>query len=143
MKLTYLENPLLIPLAYDTNAKGERTFTVIVTINVTLSDGYQLKIPQGSKTDLASIPNWGWSIFKPIDIAFIADLIHDALWIDKQGQIKHFDNNIYQARKFADEERLRWRKALAPDKKIKNYVTHKIIRLIGGFYYSRQLNIPS
>lgn len=143
MKLNYLENPLQIPLAYETNAKGERTFMVLVDINVTLSDGYEFHIPQGFKTDLASIPNWGWSIFKPIDKAFIADLIHDGLWVDKQGQIKHFDNNIYQARKFADEERLRWRKSLAPEKKIKNYITHKIIRLIGGFYYSKQIKIPN
>ncbi|WP_440881394.1 DUF1353 domain-containing protein [Tenacibaculum sp. C7A-26P2] len=143
IKIKYLENPVSISLAYLPTGKGERTFETTQDISVILSDGYELHIPKGFKTDLSSVPSWAWSIFKPIDKAFIGDLIHDALWVDKAGQVNHFNNSFYDARKFADEERLRWRKVLAPKKKIKNYLTHYVIRLIGGFMYSKQLKIPN
>ena len=35
------------------------------------------------------------------------------------------------------------RNKLAPNKKLKNYVTHYTIRLLGGFFYSRQIEIPN
>ena len=73
----------------------------------------------------------------------LGDWIHDELWKDKQRQFEHFDYKIFKARKFADEERLRWRNALAPNKKFKNWITHRVIRLIGGVFYSNQLNIPT
>lgn len=136
---------LLVPIkmAYQPNLFGERTFVVTEDIKVVLSDGYQITIKAGTLTDLASVPKWAWSIFTPIDKAFLGDLIHDYLWIDKAGQIAHFNNSPYKARKFADEERLRWRNKLAPKKKFKNWFTHKVIRLIGGVFYSRQLKIPN
>lgn len=143
MELKFLENPTDIPLIYKTNVKGERTFEVSEEIKVTLSDGYVLTIEKGFQTDLASIPKWLWSFFKPIDKAFIGDLIHDKLWVDKIGQINHFDKNLYKARLFADKERTIWRKRIAPKKKFKNWITHRIIRLIGGFFYSRQISIPN
>ncbi len=136
---------LLIPikLAYYPNMKGGRSFIVLEDIDVRLSDDYEITIKKGTVTDLASVPSWAWSILKPIDKAFLGDLIHDYLWIDKVGQIGHFDNSPYKARKFADEERLKWRNKLAPNKKFKNYFTHYIIRLIGWAFYSRLIKIPN
>jgi hypothetical protein len=142
MKLAYLEKPIIIPLYYKCDAKNQRTFVVAQNIIVTLSDGRTIIIPEGYETDLASIPNWAWSVIKPIDKAFIADLIHDYLWSNKVEEIKYFGNNIFKARKFADFERTKWRIALAPEKKLKNFITHEIIRHLGGFFYSRQINIP-
>lgn len=142
MEINYLQQPESIPMSFLTYVDGERTFEITEDIKVTLSDGYVIIIKSGTRTDLASVPNWAWSFFKPIDKAFIGDLIHDYLWVDKVGQINHFNNSIYEARKFADYERYKWRTHLAPNKKFKNWLTHKIIRLIGGFYYSRQLRIP-
>lgn len=111
-------------------------------LEITLSDGYILKIPKGTIWDGASVPSWLHWLFPPIDEGALGDLIHDMLWIDKQGQFAYFGYNIYKARKFADEERLRWRKHLAPKKWFFNWISHKVIRLIGGFYYSQQLKIP-
>lgn len=142
MTLEYLQKPEYIPLKYLPNFKGERTFEVMEDITVVLSDGFVITISKGTLTDLSSVPSWAWSIFKPIDKAFIGDLIHDYLWLDKVGQIQHFDNSFYRARKFADEERYRWRKSIAPEKKIKNFITHYVIRIVGGFFYSKQINIP-
>ena len=142
MILKYLEQPKCIPLAYCPDIKGERTFTLEEDITVTLSDSYVITIPKGTTTDLASVPNWAWSILKPIDKGFIGDLIHDYLWMDKFGQVGFFDGSLYKARLFADEERLKWRKALATKKWFHNYLTHYIIRLLGGFFYSHQFKIP-
>lgn len=141
--LDYLEQPEEIFLSYQCKLKGERRFKVTKDIFVTLSDGYELLIQEGFETDLMSVPKWGWSIFAPIDAGIIGDLIHDKLWVDKQKQFEFFEYSSYKARKFADEERLRWREAIVPNKKIKNKVTHFFIRKIGGFFYSKQLQIPN
>lgn len=142
MKLGYLQNPKYIPIQYVIGLNGERTFEVTENIEVTLSDGYILTIEKGFLTDLASIPKWAWSFFSPIDNGILGDLIHDKLWTDKIGQINHFKNNLYDARLFADEERYHWRKKFTPKKKFKNIVTHYILRIVGGFFYSRQISIP-
>lgn len=119
-----------------------RHWITTIDIEVVLSDGFKLKIPKGNIFDGASIPKILWWLFKPIDKGVFGDFIHDELWSDKEGQLKHFEYDIFEARKFADNERLIWREYLAPDKKIKNYITHKVIRLIGGFFYSKQIKIP-
>lgn len=142
MEIKYLECPNYIPLDYLPLIKGERSFELKEDISIILSNNYKIIIKKGTITDLSSIPNWAWSIFKPIDKAFIADLIHDYLWINKENEINHF-KSIYKARQFADKERLIWRNSICPDKKIKNYITHTILRLIGGFYYSQQFKIPN
>ncbi|QHB40989.1 hypothetical protein HWC99_gp58 [Flavobacterium phage vB_FspS_tant8-1] len=142
MILEYLEQPTEIPLVFLCKHKSERRFAVNQDIFVTLSDGYVLKIEKGFETDLSSIPGWLWSIAKPIDSAFIGDLIHDKLWVDKKNQLERHNFSIFEARKFADDERMKWRKGIAPKKKLKNWITHRVIRWIGGFFYSRQLTIP-
>ncbi|MEI7488143.1 MAG: DUF1353 domain-containing protein [Chryseobacterium sp.] len=131
-----------IALTYHPMIKGGRTFTVAKDITVELSDGYVITIKEGTITDLSSIPKILWSLMSPIDEAFIADLIHDYLWIDKEGQLGHFNYDIYKARKFADDERYKWRKKMAPKRKIKNWITHRFLRMFGGLWYSRQLKIP-
>ena len=140
--VNYLEQPKRIPLEFICDHKSGRRFALCEAMTVCLSDGSLLIIEKGFETDLSSVPGWAWSIFKPIDAGFIGDLVHDKLWADKQTELERFDWNIFRARKFADDERQRWRMALVPEKKIKNHTTHRIIRLIGGFFYSRQLNIP-
>jgi hypothetical protein len=144
MKLKYLQKPTeewnkRIPKSKE----FPRHWITIVDIEVELSDKYVLKIPKGTIWDGASIPTWLWWLFKPIDEGALGDLIHDVLWTRKLQQLVHFGLSIFKARKFADDERLKWRTFLVPMKKIKNCVTHKVIRWIGGFFYSRQLEIPN
>lgn len=144
MTLKYLEKPTAVwneSIAH--SVSYPRHWITLIDIEVTLSDGYILTIPKDTIWDGASIPKWLWWLMKPIDDGAIGDLIHDQLWIDKQAQFEFFKYNIYEARKFADEERLRWREFLAPKKKIKNKITHFVIRKIGGFYYSKQISIPN
>ena len=143
MKLSYLERPKKVWFEKIPKSKQfPRHWRTVVDMEVTLSDGYVLKVAKGATFDGASIPKILWWLFKPIDEAVLGDWIHDELWKDKQGQFEHFNYQIYEARLFADEERLKWRTALAPKKKIKNKITHWVIRLIGGFFYSNQIKIP-
>lgn len=135
-------NNTKIELAYLPNEKGERMFEISQEIEVPLSDGRIIKIPKGFKTDLSSVPSWLWSFIRPIDKALIGDIVHDYLWVEQVAEIGLFGGS-YEARKFADNERLRLRNMFAPKKKIKNYVTHYTLRLIGGFFYSRQIKIPN
>ena len=131
-----------IPLAYLPNEKGERTFEIYESFKYNLSDGRTITVPKGFKTDLSSVPSWLWSVIKPIDKALIGDIVHDYLWVQQITEIQHFGGS-YAARKFADNERLLIRNNIAPEKKFKNYLTHYTIRLVGGFFYSRQIKIPS
>lgn len=132
-----------IPIHYLPNVKGERTFEFYKDFDVTLPDKRIITIPKGFTTDLISVPSWLWSIFKPIDKALIADIIHDYLWVNRTSEIAYFEGNIYKARKYSDDVRLHIRKQLAPSKWFKNYTTHYFLRIFGGFYYSRQFKIPS
>jgi len=119
-----------------------RHWKTLDDMNITLSDGRKILIKKDSIWDGASIPRWLWWLFKPIDKAAIGDRIHDYLWKNQVNEIIHF-GSIFEARKFADEERERWRCAIAPEKKYKNKITAFIIRKIGGLFYSRQIKIPN
>ena len=104
-------------------------------LEIVLSDGRTIIIPKGFETDLSSIPSMLWGIFKPFDKGLLGDIIHDYLWTIKHSELIHHGTS-YKARKFSDEERLRWRKKLAKEFKIKNYLTHKAVRIFGGGVYS-------
>lgn len=144
MKLNYLQAPWKEWTKRLPKTKEHpRNWVTTVDIEVVLSDGYVLKRPAGTIWDGASIPKWLWWLFKPFDRGGMGDWIHDELWKDKQGQLEHFDWNIYEARKFADDERNRWRKELSSRTKIKNFITHWTVRILGGVFYSRQIQIPN
>ena len=144
MKLKYLQRPAYNPIERIPESKEyPRHWIFTEDVEIQLSDGRIITIEKGFINDGASVPKWLWWLFKPIDEAFIGDAIHDYLWVNKEMELNHFKFNINDARRFADDERLRWRRAIAPKKKIKNNLTHGIIRLVGGLYYSKQLEIPN
>ncbi len=144
MKLKYLQRPEYEPIKKIPRSKEHpRHWVFTEDVEIRLSDGRLIVIEEGFIFDGASIPRWLWWLFKPIDEAFIGDAIHDYLWINKKVELEHFRYNINDARRFADDERLRWRRHLAPNKKLKNNITHAVIRVIGGLFYSKQLEIPS
>lgn len=137
MKVSFLEQPAQVPLAYIPKSNGERMWMVTEDIYVTLSDGYELLIPKGFMTDLRSVPKWLWSIVQPFNDALFAYLIHDRLYADKLGQMQHFWRvtgraNISQAKKFADQEMFLWASALAPHRKLGSYVSYLAVRSYRG-----------
>ena len=109
----------------------DRIFYLNEDMEIVLSDGRTILIPKGFETDLSSIPQIFWGVFKPFDKGLLGDLIHDYLWEDKMAETLYFDS-AYIAQKFADEERLKWRNKLAPELKIKNWLTHKVLRIFGS-----------
>jgi len=119
-----------------------RTFKTLEDIHHIDKYGRIIIVPKGFETDLISVPSWLWSILKPFDEGLKADIIHDYLWTKRVDEIAYFNGNIFKARKYADELRLEIRKELVPKKKFKNYVTHYFLRWFGGFFYSRQIQIP-
>lgn len=143
MKLKYLQQPTVNwtePLPR--TAEYPRHWVTIVDIEVELSNGYILKVSKGEIWDGASIPRWLWWLIKPFDNGAFGDFIHDMLWINQFDQIG-YHGSIFLARKFADEERVKWRNYLAPDKKLKTKFTHFVIRKIGGLFYSKQIKLPT
>lgn len=143
MNLNYLEKPEEIwSENLPKTQEYPRHYITIVDIEVILSNNTILSVPKGEIWDGASIPKWIWWLMKPIDSGALGDFIHDMLWTQQYEQIKIFES-IFEARKFADRERVLWRNALAPNKKIKTFVTNFVIRKIGGLFYSRQIKIPT
>jgi hypothetical protein len=138
-----------------------RHWVTTVDLYIIISDGFIIHRKKGTIWDGASVPKILWWLFKPTDKALLGDFIHDCLWEDKGEQLRRNNYNIYQTRLFADNERNTWREQLILKSeelnqpqiriklekwfilKIKNPVTHKVIRLIGGLYYSRELVIPT
>ena len=119
----------------------DRVFYLNEDMEIVLSDKRIILIPKGFETDLSSIPQIFWGVFKPFDKGLLGDLIHDYLWEEKMAETLYFDS-AYKAQKFADDERLKWRKKLAKEYKIKNWITHAALRVFGGKYYSGKKKIP-
>lgn len=147
MKLKYQEQPNKIILAFIPNSRGERGWEVYEDIIVELSDGYKLLIPKGFKTDLRSVPSFLWSLIKPYNDSLLAYLIHDRLYADKLGQMKHFARETgkvspYEAKKFADEEMYKWANALAPHRKLENYLSYLAVRWFGNPVYWGRKSVP-
>ena len=119
----------------------DRIFYLNEDMEIILSDGRTILIPKGFETDLSSIPQIFWGVFKPFDKGLLGDLIHDYLWEDKMSETLLF-YSAYKAQEFADIERLKWRNKLAPELKIKNWLTHKVLRIFGAAYYKGKKKIP-
>lgn len=148
MKINYQQQPEYIPLAYIPNSRGERGWVVTKDITVNLSDDYDLLIPAGFETDLRSVPSFLWGLIKPYNDSLLAYLIHDRLYADKLGQMKHFANQNngkvkpYIAKKFADEEMYKWANALAPHRKLENYLSYLAVRWLGDPVYWGRKSVP-
>ncbi|MEQ3501143.1 DUF1353 domain-containing protein [Tenacibaculum sp. SSH1-16] len=138
MKINYLQQPKYIPLAYITSSS--RDFITTTAINVELSDGREIIIPKGYKTDLSSKPKWLWSFLPPFDERLISSLIHDFLWTNKLEEIKHH-GNIYKAFVFSNNEFNKWNKSLAPNSKLKNWLEYQFLKNFSTPFYIGKKNI--
>lgn len=113
-------------------------------MEIVMFDDRTIIIPKGFETDLSSIPSFLWGLLKPFDEGLLADLIHDYLYASdghKAEEIKHF-GSVFKAQRFADQERDRWRKKLAKEFPIKNWITYKALRIFGGKYYRGEKQLP-
>lgn len=144
MKLAYLQKPKDGWCKKITPSKQyPRHWIVMQNMNITLSDGSIILIPKGFIWDGASIPKWLWWLFNKIDFIAIWFLIHDFVYIDKKAQLERFNYHIFNTRKFADDQILLWSKNEKIGTRITLCFFYLIIRLVGGFFYSRQFKIPN
>ena len=64
-------------------------------INVQI-DGYEVEIPKGFNTDLASVPRWYWSVLAPNNTAIVAPaILHDYLYTCDYGMGKDEIDEIF------------------------------------------------
>ena len=142
--IKYLEKPKGVYfIRVKDNKDFPRHWAILKELKIELSNGEIITIPKDYIFDGASVPRILWWLFPPIDSGVMGDLIHDRLWENKKQQLEKYNYNSYKARKFADAERMRWRKGHAKNKVSFNIISNLVIRLIGGFFYSKQLNIPT
>ncbi len=88
-----------------------------------------------------------WGFIQPFNDALLAYLIHDRLYADKIGQMKHFSSKdgkvkIYKAKEFADKEMLKWAVALAPHRLLESKLSYLAVRWFGKSVYWGREEVP-
>jgi hypothetical protein len=92
-----------------------------------LTNGEQLVIPVGYKTDFASVPRMLRGIVQPGGNHNLATLIHD--WL--------YDNQHKEGRLFADKEMLHWLLKIGCSK-VKAYTMYYAVRLGGKSWWNKK-----
>lgn len=107
--------------------KKPNRFELLQDVVITLSNGQEITIAAGYKTDFASVPRLLWGIVSTVGKHNLATLIHD--WI--------YDNRI-GTRKAADLEMLYWlRKSGVSD--VKAYMMYVAVRIGGKSWWDREV----
>lgn len=135
MKLSYLEKPSKIPLAY-LNAT-QNNLIVTETIEVILSDGRILEIPEGYVVKLSEKPSWLKCVLNPFGPSCLAALIHHRLWTEQVSEIENF-GSIRDAFRFSNEEFYRWSKKLVPKKKYVNLIKYRLLNSFAMSHYIKR-----
>lgn len=105
-------------------------YALIEPLNIGLTNGFSIYVPEGFEWDLSSSPRLFWSIIPPDGNWRLASLIHDALYMDKRF-----------SRKFADDEMLIWSKVLSGTSKkwtlrnFDNWIRYVGVRLFGWWVW--------
>jgi hypothetical protein len=118
-----------------------------VTLEIQLSNGMNITIPEGFEWDLSTVPRFAWGFLAPDGDFELAYLIHDYLWVNKEEMAIHFeyyDMNFNQ--KFTDDEMLKWAKVTNGTKKISirnidNYTRYYGVSFFGWLVWDGHINI--
>ena len=106
-------------------------FKLLKAINIKLSNGFKILIPEGFVFDGSSAPKFLWWLFPSYGDFFMAALIHDFLY---QQQFGVENMGLKEAQKFADKEMLIWSNVVHCETtldKIDNYLRYYAVRLFG------------
>lgn len=117
------QNPIEKSRVYGSNSINE--YRLLKPLSIELSNGEIHSISNGFKWDLASVPKFLQGIISPDNDAEIAFLIHDYL----------YENRLI-SQKFADNEMLKWERAVNGTQKwslrnIDNYLRFWAVRMFG------------
>ncbi len=119
---------------YVTGNNSKPRYQLLNDLNVVLSNGDELTIPKGFIWDLSSVPRFLWWLLPPDGDFGIAYIIHDYLWIHRQGY----------TRKYTDDEMLRWAMAVNGStirKRLDNYARYLGVRAFGWLVWRGFINI--
>jgi hypothetical protein len=125
-----IKNPIIKSRVYGKNTINK--YTLYKSIDIKLSTGMIITIPKGFKWDLASVPRFLWWLMSPDVDSEIAYLIHDYLYINKIGD-----------RKFADKEMYVWAKVTNSTtnklsaRNIDNWLRYIAVRIFGNIIYKK------
>jgi len=106
------------------------------TLTIELSDKSHIFIDEGFIWDLSSVPRFLWWLLPPDGDFELASLIHDFLYIHRK--------KLGYSRKFADEEMLKWSKAVNGTKNkvsvrnLDNQVRYIAVRLFGWIVWNKR-----
>lgn len=106
------------------------------TLTIELSDKSHIFIDEGFIWDLSSVPRFLWWLLPPDGDFELASLIHDFLYIHRR--------KLGYSRKFADEEMLKWSKAVNGTKNkvsvrnLDNQVRYIAVRLFGWIVWNKR-----
>ena len=120
--MIYYKIPLTF-LPYEKEDKWE----ISEDIHVTLSNGDNILIPKGMRTDLRSTPWYLRWVAPPVNPAMISYLIHDYLYI---YDYKRKELGDKKAKEFADNEMLYWQKKVY-DNEIGNKLCYYAVKYFG------------
>lgn len=127
----YLVNGPLIKIArvYGTNKINR--YQLLERVDIQLSDGTIIDIPEGYVWDLSSVPRFLWGLLAPDGDFQIAALIHDYLYEFK-----------VKSRKFADDEMLIWSKEVSGTKNrslrnLDNKLRYLGVRAFGWYVWNK------
>ena len=68
-----------LSLAYDSDCLNEKEAGFLKAVGAKINKNNKITVPKGFKTDLASVPRFGWIFVAPFDIAR-AGVVHDYLY---------------------------------------------------------------
>jgi hypothetical protein len=68
-----------LSLAYDSDCLNETETGYLKSVGARINKNNKITVPKGFKTDLASVPRFGWIFVAPFDIAR-AGVVHDYLY---------------------------------------------------------------
>lgn len=117
--ITALMTDRLIGNWYVYSEKSPKYWSLISDIQVQLSNGDIITIPQGFKWDLSSSPKFLWGIVPPFGDFLFAALVHDYIYIEKT-----------HSKEFADKEMLFWSNIIN-DNKLDNKVRYYAVKWFG------------
>lgn len=137
-KLSLIDNPVKISYITDSRRRTKwKTFKLEQDVKILLSNNKNITIPKGFEWDLSSVPRiFSW-ILLPYGNFLIAALIHDWLYQNRIFVTENwFGGHSEKARKFSDDEMLKWSRSMQKTKKISFYnidnnLRHKAVRWFG------------
>lgn len=119
----------------------DKNFEIAKRIYHKLSNGEDIVIPIGFKTDLATAPVILWGFFPPYSNFLPAAIVHDWLYANKY--VARGLKEGYQSRLFADNEMLKLSMIYNNSKGLKgfkkrfgNITRYLIVRCLGWIYWS-------